>query len=97
MVKVIVERRLRPGKEQDFVTLSVELWVKAMRMRGYITGETLRSVDEPEVWLAISSWSDLSMWKNWKDNWERQEILKEIEPMLRAPARECVFQQAFKE
>ena len=97
MVKIIVERHLRPGKEPDFVTLLTELWLKAMPMRGYITGETLRSVGEPEVWLTISSWSDVSMWRNWKDSQERQEILKEIEPMLRAPARESIFQQAFKE
>jgi quinol monooxygenase YgiN len=97
VVKVIVERRLRPGKDQDFVTLLVELWVKAVRRQGYITGETLRSVEEPDLWLTISSWSDIAAWRSWKESQERQEILKEIEPMLRGLARESVFQQAFKE
>jgi heme-degrading monooxygenase HmoA len=79
------------------VTLLTELWVRVVPIRGYITGETLKSVEQPEVWLTISSWSDLSVWRNWKDRRERQEILKEIEPLLLTSARESVFRYPFKE
>jgi antibiotic biosynthesis monooxygenase (ABM) superfamily enzyme len=96
VIKVVVERHLRPGKEQDFSTLLVELWVKAMRRRGYVSGETLRSLEKPEVWLTISSWSGLTTWKNWEESRERQDILQDMEPMLRAPARESVFEPAFQ-
>ena len=96
MIKVVVERHLRQGKEQEFATLLVELWVKAMRRRGYISGETLRSLEKPEVWLTISSWSDLTMWKSWAESRERLDFLEDVEPLLRAPARESVFEPAFQ-
>lgn len=97
MIKVIVERRLRAGKEADLAAMLEGLWVKAMRTPGYITGETLRSVDEPGVWLTISSWSDINTWRSWASSQERREILTQIESLLRAPAKESAFEYAFRE
>jgi heme-degrading monooxygenase HmoA len=35
----------------------------ASRYPGYISGETLQNVEEPEEYLVISTWKSLAAWK----------------------------------
>ena len=97
MIKSMVERHVRAGKETDMADLLEELWIKAMKAPGYITGETLRSVDEPGIWLTISTWSDISNWRAWSNSSERQEAVKKIESLLRTPSKESIYEYAFRE
>ena len=97
MIKTIVERRIKAGKETDVAGLLEELWMKVVKVPGYVTGETLRSVDEPGVLLTISTWSDINTWRAWSNSNARQEIVTEIESMLRAPSKEIMYEYAFRE
>jgi heme-degrading monooxygenase HmoA len=63
MIRIIVERHCRPGKETQLENLLVELRSMATRQRGYISGETLRAVDDSSLWLVISTWTDVDMWR----------------------------------
>ena len=91
MVRVIIERHCRPGKEAELESLLVELRTKSVRQRGYVSGETLRSIDDPSLWLVISTWVDTDLWKVWETMPERQEFERKIEPLLIAPAKVSIF------
>lgn len=91
MVRVIIERRCQPNKEAELEKLLVELRSKVVRQRGYISGETLRSVDDPSLWLVIATWLDAELWKAWESSPERQEVVTKIEQLLVAPAKASVF------
>lgn len=91
MVRVIVERHCQPGKQAEMESLLVELRTKAMRQRGYISGETLQSVDDPLLWLVISTWTDADLWRMWETMPERRETLSKIEPLLAAPEKVSIF------
>jgi heme-degrading monooxygenase HmoA len=91
MVRVIIERRCQPNKELELETLLVELRSKVVRLRGYVSGETLRSVDDPSLWLVISTWLDAELWKAWENSPERKEVITKIERLLVAPAKTSVF------
>ena len=91
MIRVIIERHCQPGKQAEMESLLVELRTKAMRQRGYISGETLQSVDDPLLWLVISTWTDADLWRMWETMPERREILSEIEPLLTAPEKVSIF------
>lgn len=91
MVRVIVERHCQPGKQAEVESLLVELRTKAMRQRGYISGETLQSVDDPLLWLVISTWTDADLWRMWETMPERRETLSKIEPVLAAPEKVSIF------
>jgi heme-degrading monooxygenase HmoA len=91
MIRIIVERHCRPGKETQLENLLVELRSMATRQRGYISGETLRSMDDPSLWLVISTWTDVDMWNKWKTMVERLETARKIEPLLVAPEKASVF------
>jgi len=91
MVRVIIERRCQPDKEVELEKLLVELRSKGVQQRGYVSGETLRSVDDPSLWLVISTWLDAELWKAWESHPERQEVVTKIERLLVAPAKASVF------
>jgi len=91
MVRIIIERRCRPETEAELESLLVELRTKAVQQRGYVSGETLRSVDDPSLWLVLSTWLDANLWKAWEASRERQEVTKKIEPLLAAPEKVSSF------
>lgn len=91
MVRVIIERRCQPNKEAELEKLLVELRSKAMWQRGYISGETLQSVDAPSLWLVISTWLDAELWKTWENSPERQEMVTKIEQLLVVPEKVSVL------
>ena len=91
MVRVIIERRCRPDKVAEMESLLVALRGMAMGQRGYISGETLRSVDDPSLWLVISTWVDADLWKEWEAMPERREIASNMEPLLVAPEKVSIF------
>ena len=90
-IKVIIERRIVPGNESALSDLLLRLRGKAMRAKGYISGETLRSLDDPFEYLVISAWNNLDDWKLWEADKERQEIESEIDSLLRTPSIQRVF------
>ncbi len=94
MFKVVQERHCKPGKEEELKKLLEELRSTVMPRGGYHRVETLRSVDDPSVWLVISSWSHVEVWKAWQNHPERQEIISKIEPLLLETVRESVFEFA---
>lgn len=91
MIRVIIERRCRTNKEAELERLLVELRTKAMRQPGYVSGETLRSGDDPSLWLVISTWLNADLWKAWETSPERRQIGSKMEPLLIAPEKISVF------
>jgi heme-degrading monooxygenase HmoA len=90
-IRVLIERRIVPENQPVLSSLLMRLRGKAMQARGYISGETLRSLQDPNEYLVISTWNSLDDWKRWEAEKERQEIQSQIDRLLRAPALERVF------
>ena len=91
MIRVIVQRRCKRGHEADLERLLVELRIKAMRQKGSISGETLRSVEDTEDWLVISTWADNDLWSAWNTSTERKGITDRIRPLLAAPEKVSIY------
>jgi len=54
----------------------------AMNQEGYIAGETMQNLDDPEEFLVISIWDSADEWKNWLINKERKEIQGKMDLLL---------------
>ena len=63
-IRVLIERRIVPENQPLLSSLLMRLRSKAMQARGYISGETLRSLQDPNEYLVISTWNSLDDWKN---------------------------------
>lgn len=91
-VRILIERTVDPGKRQeDLLDLMKQLRAKALHQPGYVSGETLISVDRPGTHLVISTWHSLKEWRAWENNPERLEILAKIESLLAASPKTSVF------
>ena len=90
-IRVLIERKIDPQNEPILNNLQMRMRSKAMLAKGYISGETLRSLDDPNEYLVISTWNSLDEWRKWEANPERLEIHGEINSLLRAPAVQRIF------
>ena len=90
-IRVLIERKIVPENQPRLNNLLMKLRGKAMLAKGYISGETLRSLDDPSEYLVISTWNSLNDWKRWESDKERHEIQNEIDSLLRAPSLHRVF------
>ena len=81
-IKVIITRKVAAGRQRDLLPLLMELRTKAMNQKGYISGETLKGIGDPDEFLVISTWRSFDDWKAWEDNAERREIQAKIDAVL---------------
>ena len=90
-VRIIIDRKVKKGKEVDFAKLLRELRSKAIPSRGYISGETLRSMDDPHNYIVITTWQNIDDWKTWEKNPERKKIQAKIEKVMARPTKTRVY------
>jgi heme-degrading monooxygenase HmoA len=79
VVKVLLERTIKGKHVQEITRLLRRMRVLATQQPGYISGETLHAVDDPNHYLVISAWESLAHWQAWVGNAERQKIQSEID------------------
>ena len=90
-VRIIIDRKVKKGKEADFAKLLRELRSKAIPSSGYISGETLRSMDDPHNYIVITTWQNIDDWKTWEKNPERKKIQAKIEKVMARPTKTKVY------
>ena len=93
-VKVVIERSMNPENVEKGVELLTDLRARAVHQAGYVSGETLFSVERRGTHLVVSTWESLHNWKAWESNPERTEILRKIETLLSSASRTAVFETA---
>jgi heme-degrading monooxygenase HmoA len=57
----------------------------ANRQAGYISGETLRNVNNPEEYVVISTWRSLEDWQRWFANEKRAELEGKVDALIGSP------------
>ncbi len=81
-VKIIIRRKVPIGKEAQLLPLLMELRSRATTRPGYISGETMRNVDDPEEYMVISTWQAVDVWRAWEKSKQRAEIQEKIDALL---------------
>jgi heme oxygenase (mycobilin-producing) len=81
-VKIIIRRKIPKGKETQLLPLLLELRSKGITQSGYISGETLRNVNDPEDSVVISTWKAVESWKAWEASKERAGIQSRIDALI---------------
>ena len=81
-IKTIIKRKVPKGKEAQLLPLILDLRSKAITQSGYISGETLINVNDPEEYVVIGTWKSVDNWKAWEASKERGEIQSRIDALL---------------
>ena len=86
-VRIIIDRKVKKGKEADFAKLLRRLRSKAIFSRGYITGEMLRVQNDPQNYIVISAWQSVADWQKYESVPETSKIHARIEKLMARPTK----------
>ncbi|MCE5337005.1 MAG: antibiotic biosynthesis monooxygenase [Desulfobacteraceae bacterium] len=81
-IRVLIEREVEPGQEIKLQQILSQARTMAMKTKGYISGETLRAVDNPNKFVVISNWNSLEDWKAWEKSAERASLQQALSNLL---------------
>ena len=79
------------------IPLFRQMRVQANNQPGYISGETLRSLDNPDEFLVISTWESSDDWKNWVVSADRKEVQDKVDALLGGKTDYEIFHYGFAE
>ena len=92
-VKVFIERRVKAGFENTVWEMLRDLRSEAVRQRGYMYGETWRSLEDPKIFVVVSVWGTQEHWERWFNDEFRMKLDERINQMLRSPSTARLFQE----
>ena len=65
-VKILIKRKFKDGNMQAASRLVINNRSGAMKQPGYISSETLRSLDDKDQVVVMSMWENIETWEAWK-------------------------------
>ena len=96
-VKILIRRQVPQEKAREMIPLFRQMRASATAQPGYITGETLRSLDNPRQFMVISTWQSSDDWNRWLQSTARNEIQKKIDTLLGGETKYEIFHYGFSE
>jgi heme-degrading monooxygenase HmoA len=81
-IQVIIKRKWETDKPEALFPLLTELRSLAEKQPGYISGETLRSLNDPDKYLVFSKWETVDDWKKWLQSKERRDLQGEVDSLI---------------
>jgi heme oxygenase (mycobilin-producing) len=81
-VKILIKRRVSEDKAEKLAGLIMQLRSLCIKQPGYLSGQSLRSVDNLDYHLVISAWDSPGTWNAWISNKERQSVQNQIDALL---------------
>ncbi len=77
-VKILIKRKIKDGNLQAAARLVINIRSGAMNQPGYISSESMRSIDDPDQIMVVSMWQSLEAWETWRNSAARKEIVAEF-------------------
>ena len=81
-IKIIIARKVTKDKEAELLPLLIQMRALATAQPGYISGETLRNLENSEDTLVISTWQSVDNWNAWLASKQRAVIQEKIDTLL---------------
>ena len=82
IAKIIIKRRFVKDNTPQILSLLNKIRSIAMNQPGYISGETLRSLDDPEDYMVVSKWETADDWKKWLQSKERRDLQGQVDSLI---------------
>ena len=96
-VKIFIRRTVPQDKAKMMIPLFRQMRASAATQSGYITGETLRSMDNPEEFMVISTWQSSEDWNKWLKSDDRNKVQSQIDELLGGETQYEIFHYGFSE
>ncbi|MBW6391770.1 MULTISPECIES: antibiotic biosynthesis monooxygenase family protein [Halomonadaceae] len=95
MIKIIIERRIMPGLEEEYEEAAREAMRYSLGARGFIGGETLVERGHSDRRLVIVKWRNLDAWNAWYTSEERARAMQLILPLLTEDETIRIYEPAY--
>ena len=96
-IKALIKRTVPQDKARNILHLFMEMRTLATTRPGYISGETMKSIDTPDVYLIISTWESADDWEKWLLSKKRQAIQKKMDTLLGGKTNYEIFQYGLRD
>ena len=81
-IQVIIKRKWQTNNPEALFPLLTKIRSLAQKQPGYISGETLRSLDDPEDYMVVSKWETADDWKKWLQSKERRDLQGQVDSLI---------------
>ena len=81
-IQVIIKRKWQTDNPEALFPLLTEIRSLAQKQPGYISGETLRSLDDPEDYMVVSKWETADDWQKWLQSKERRDLQGKVDSLI---------------
>jgi len=95
-IKALIKRTVPQDKARNMLHLFMEMRTLATAQPGYISGETMKSIEKPDEYLVISTWESADDWEKWMLSKERQVIQRKIDALLGGKTTYEIFQYGLR-
>ena len=92
MIRVLIERRIASGMHDEMVRVLLKIRGEASFVAGYVSGQTLVNVDDPEHYLVISTWLSREAWESWWASDIRHKCSAELMGLMIEPEVINIFE-----
>jgi heme-degrading monooxygenase HmoA len=75
-------RKFQIEETEKLISLLAELSSRLKEQPGYISRDTLRSLDNPEEYLVRCEWETVEHWDKWLHSKERRDIQGKIDSII---------------
>nr|WP_300310934.1 antibiotic biosynthesis monooxygenase family protein [Halomonas sp.] len=95
MIKIIIERRIMPGLEEEYEQAAREALRESLGASGFFGGESLVEQGHSDRRVMITKWRDLRAWKEWYTSEARLRAMQYLQPLLTEEEKIRIYEPAF--
>lgn len=81
-VKILIKRKFKNGNMRAASRFLINNRSGAMQQPGYISSETLRSLDDKDKIMVVSMWESMEDWQTWKNSDIRKANVEEFKEYM---------------
>ena len=81
-VHVVIKRKMIISHPEKLTPLLRALGERAKLQEGYISTDTLQSIDDPGEYLVVSRWETEENWKVWFQSQERRDLQGKVDSLI---------------
>ncbi|OZG73729.1 antibiotic biosynthesis monooxygenase [Hahella sp. CCB-MM4] len=82
MIRIIIERYVDNSLEEHYETAAKRILQGAVQAPGFISGESLRDMQDSTHRVLLSTWATVQHWQQWHSSPQRHALMAELAPML---------------
>lgn len=92
MIRVIIDRFIAESLEENYEITAKETLQAAVRAPGFISGESLKDIQNERHRVVLCNWRSLQDWQRWLSSPERKSMMDQLNLMLETAEKVTVLE-----